>query len=161
MRAALVSINLFSLLCTNGVVTQASLGGILKFGGPILYLFVECFVFFGILVYHDSGSVLPRWLQFMRPPTREADSGNQGRPIEKDVIEETQAVETSDTDLLRVLHVSKTFDRTAKKAVDDVSFGVSRDTVFAMLGPNGAGELSFIIWSKLHSAKYSRQDIYV
>jgi len=142
MRAALVSINLFSLLCTNGTVNNAVLGNILKFGGPILYLIVECFVFFGILVYVDSGSVLPRWLQFMRPPSREADSASQDQLGSKDVTEEINAVENSETDLLRVLHVSKTFDRSPKKAVDDVSFGVSRDTVFAMLGPNGAGKTS-------------------
>ena len=58
----------------------------------------------------------------------------------KDVMEETTAVAASSADLLRVLHVSKRFDRTSSKAVDDVSFGVSQDTVFAMLGPNGAGE---------------------
>ncbi|KAF8590206.1 P-loop containing nucleoside triphosphate hydrolase protein [Ramaria rubella] len=141
MRAALVSVNLFSLLCSNGVLDVNSLGDIMKYGGPITYLIVECFIFFGVLVYVDSGSVLPRWLQFTRPPAREADVSTA--PVEaKDVADETMAVEATSDDFLRILHISKTFGHSTSKAVDDVSFGVSQDTVFAMLGPNGAGKTS-------------------
>lgn len=99
-------------------------------------------MYFAILVYVDSGSILPKMLQFMRPPTRgkrERDEGPEHIHT-KDVLEETEAVEKSDTDPLRVFHVSKTFGGSDTKAVDDVSFGVSQDTVFALLGPNGAGE---------------------
>jgi ATP-binding cassette, subfamily A (ABC1), member 3 len=85
--------------------------------------------------------VLPLWLQFTRPPAREVDKSHHGHPEAKDVTEETKAVETSNTDLLRVLHVSKAFNRPPSKAVDNVSFGVSPDTVFAMLGPNGVDKL--------------------
>lgn len=114
----------------------------MKYGGPIAYLIVDCFVLFAFLVYVDSGSVLPRWLQLTRPPSREARASDDVSPIASDVMNETTAVEASSTDPLRVLHVTKTFNRSAVKAVDDVSFGVSQDTVFAMLGPNGAGMLS-------------------
>ena len=41
--------------------------------------------------------------------------------------------------------ISKTFDCSPKKAVDDMSFSVSQDTVFAMLGPNGAGVFHSVI----------------
>lgn len=116
----------------------------MKYGGPIAYLSIECLILFGVLVYVDSGSILPSWLQFMRPPSRELDESSEGRPTPKDVTEEIEAVEASKTDLLRVLHVSKVFDRSLSKAVDDISFGVSRDTVFAMLGPNGAGGQSIL-----------------
>jgi ATP-binding cassette, subfamily A (ABC1), member 3 len=51
-----------------------------------------------------------------------------------DVIAEAAAVAKSN-DSLRVLGISKTYGD--KKVVDNVSFGVSRDTVFALLGPNG------------------------
>ena len=136
--------NLFSLLCDNGQFSATSLGGIMKYGGPIAYLSIECLILFGVLVYVDSGSILPSWLQFMRPPSRESDESSEGRPTPKDVTEEIEAVEASKTDLLRVLHVSKVFDRSLSKAVDDISFGVSRDTVFAMLGPNGAGGQSIL-----------------
>jgi ATP-binding cassette, subfamily A (ABC1), member 3 len=147
MRAALVSVNLFSLLCNGGQFSTSNLGGIKQFGGPITYLIVEGLVLFGVLVYFDSGSVLPRWLQFTRPPSREVDKAHDGDYEAKDVTEERKAVESSSGDLLRVLHVSKTFDRSSSKAVDDVSFGVSQDTVFAMLGPNGAGTFVVGFWS--------------
>lgn len=156
MRAALVSVNLFSLLCDGNQITNSSLGGIKRFGGPIVYLIGQGFALFGVLVYVDSGSLLPRWLQFTRPPLREVNYADNGNHPAKDVTEETEAVESSSEDLLRVLHVSKTFDSSSSKAVDDVSFGVSRDTVFAMLGPNGAGTLPLIICCLLHSDIFSR-----
>ena len=42
-------------------------------------------------------------------------------------------------DLLRVVHVS-TEQFNKKTVVDNVSFGVSQNNIFAMLGPNGAGK---------------------
>ncbi|KAF8507801.1 P-loop containing nucleoside triphosphate hydrolase protein [Hysterangium stoloniferum] len=141
LRASLVSVNLFSLLCEDGEFSTSSLGSIKKFGGPIAYLIIECLLFFAVLVYVDSGSVLPRRLQLTRPPTRDVRPTSDNAQ-DKDVSGETGAVETSVTDLLRVLHVSKTFNRSHSKAVDNVSFGVSQDTVFALLGPNGAGKTS-------------------
>jgi ABC-type multidrug transport system fused ATPase/permease subunit len=140
MRAAFVSINLFSLLCDKGQFSTTPLMSMKKYGGPITYLIVECLLFFSVLVYVDSGSVLPRWLQLTRPPPREAGAAMADRMTAQDVREETEAVDASSGDLLRVLHVSKTFGRSSSKAVDNVSFGVSQDTVFAMLGPNGAGK---------------------
>ncbi|EGN93723.1 hypothetical protein SERLA73DRAFT_97671 [Serpula lacrymans var. lacrymans S7.3] len=139
MRAALISVNLFSLLCAGtSPVTTASLGIITRYGGPILYLFIYGFVLLGVLVWVDSGSILPR--RFLK-------TGKQRRQLEenqasfelsrKDVAEEARDVASSD-DALRVLHVVKSFD--GNRVVDDVSIGVSRDTIFAMLGPNGAGK---------------------
>ncbi|KIJ26323.1 hypothetical protein M422DRAFT_77023 [Sphaerobolus stellatus SS14] len=142
LRAALVSVNLFSLLCSNEEFDASSLGTIKKFGSPIAYLIVQIIVLFAFLIYYDSGSILPRWLQFGRPPSREANTADAGMPHPKDIAEEIEAVENSSEDYLRVLHVSKTFKGSDTKAVDDVSFGVSHDTVFAMLGPNGAGKTS-------------------
>lgn len=134
-RAALVSVNLFSLLCDGtNVVTASSMGSIIRFGGPILYLIIYAFILLAILVWVDSGSLLPRRSR----PVRQAAPGekpNRYRP--QDVLEEAQAASNS-RDLLRVLDVSKTYG--ANKVVDDVSLGVSRDTVFALLGPNGAGK---------------------
>ncbi|KAG2341981.1 hypothetical protein BDR05DRAFT_1060572, partial [Suillus weaverae] len=60
MRTAFVSVNLFSLLCDGMTpVTTASLSDIMRYGSPILYLFVHGFVLFGILVWVDSGSIIP------------------------------------------------------------------------------------------------------
>jgi ABC-type sugar transport system ATPase subunit len=55
----------------------------------------------------------------------------------QDVAAEARAVAHS-SDALRLLHLTKAFG--GNKVVDDVSYGVSRDTIFAMLGPNGAGK---------------------
>ncbi|KIK35268.1 hypothetical protein CY34DRAFT_592022 [Suillus luteus UH-Slu-Lm8-n1] len=139
MRAAFVSVNLFSLLC-NGTtpVTAASLGDITRYGGPILYLFVYGFVLFGILVWVDSGSIIPRrFLNTKRRQVRMDELQANFEANRQDVATEARAVASSN-DALRLLHLTKTFE--GNKVVDDVSYGVSRDTIFAMLGPNGAGK---------------------
>lgn len=131
----MVSVNLLSLLCDgSGVATASSMGNIMRFGGPIVYLIVYSCILLTILVWVDSGSVLPRILFRKKPASPSVasfDSDPQG------VAAETQETAMS-KDLLRILSVSKSFN--GKKVVDDVSLGVSRDTVFAMLGPNGAGK---------------------
>ncbi|KAF8910204.1 hypothetical protein CPB84DRAFT_1812882 [Gymnopilus junonius] len=133
-RAALVAINEFSLLCSgDNVVRNSSLGTIKKFGGPILYLFVYSFVLLAILVWVDSGSRLPRRLK----PRKVSSGTGTASSSKEDVTAAAEAVATSD-DALRVLNVSKTFD--GNNVVDDISFGVSKDVIFALLGPNGAGK---------------------
>ncbi|OCH92960.1 P-loop containing nucleoside triphosphate hydrolase protein [Obba rivulosa] len=139
LRASFVSVNLFSLLCEGTEpVTASSLGNISRYGGPILYLFVYGFVLFAILIWVDSGTLLPRREVRRRPPTPAVNEGHApGRNDGKDVKDEAEAVNTSE-DALRVLHVTKEFD--GSRVVDNVSFGVSSDTIFALLGPNGAGK---------------------
>ncbi|KAL0575023.1 hypothetical protein V5O48_006952 [Marasmius crinis-equi] len=132
IRAALVSVNLFSLLCIGDVLDPNAIGGITRFGGPIVYLIVYCFLLFGVLVWYNSGTIRPRFTRKTR--------GNpmpDGISEKEDVKDEAEYVSSS-TDLLRVLNVSKAFD--GKRVVDDVSLGVSRDSIFALLGPNGAGK---------------------
>ncbi|KAG1725891.1 uncharacterized protein EDB91DRAFT_1086964 [Suillus paluster] len=139
MRSAFVSVNLFSLLCDGTTpVTTALLSSIMVYGGPILYLFVYGFLLFGILVWVDSGSIIPR--RFLDTKGRQIRMGELQASFEtnrQDVATEAHVVAHS-SDALRLLHLTKTFD--GKKVVDDVSYGVSRDTIFAMLGPNGAGK---------------------
>ncbi|KIJ66518.1 hypothetical protein HYDPIDRAFT_174588 [Hydnomerulius pinastri MD-312] len=139
MRSAFVSVNLFSLLCDGETpVTTSSMGGIMQYGGPILYLFVYGFVLLGILVWVDSGSIIPRRFLKTREQQARFDENQAANEVSRqDVAEEARAVSQS-SDALRVLHVTKSFD--GNRVVDDVSFGVSRDTIFAMLGPNGAGK---------------------
>lgn len=135
MRAALVSVNLFSLLCDgNNVVSISSMGVIKRYGGPIVYLFFYGFILLALLVWADSGSVLPRRLTKRKTVPRESNSVDS---LKHDVDAEAETAIASD-DLLRVLGVSKTYN--GIKVVDDVTLGVSRDTLFALLGPNGAGK---------------------
>ncbi|KAH7922678.1 P-loop containing nucleoside triphosphate hydrolase protein [Leucogyrophana mollusca] len=139
MRTAFISVNLFSLLCDGSTpVTTSSLGVIMRYGGPILYLFVYGFVLLGILVWVDSGSLVPR--RFLKTRKQQLQMEEKQASFEatrRDVAEEARAVSVS-SDALRLLHITKAFD--GNRVVDDVSFGVSRDTIFAMLGPNGAGK---------------------
>ncbi|KAG0704009.1 P-loop containing nucleoside triphosphate hydrolase protein [Suillus ampliporus] len=139
MRSAFVSINLFSLLCDGTApVTTASLGSIMIYGGPILYLVVYGFVLFGILVWVDSGSIIPR--RFLNTKGRQIRMNERQAILEvnrQDVAAEAYAVAHSN-DALRLLHLTKTYG--GNKVVNDLSYGVSRDTIFAMLGPNGAGK---------------------
>ncbi|KAF9444036.1 P-loop containing nucleoside triphosphate hydrolase protein [Macrolepiota fuliginosa MF-IS2] len=139
VRAALVSVNLFSLLCDgNEPVTAKSLGSIHRFGGPILYLFIYSFILLGILVWVDSGSILPRRVRKRRPAATEAVIVNEEEEKKKDDVDAEADAALDSEDLLRVLGVTKAYN--GNKVVDDVSLGVSRDTVFALLGPNGAGK---------------------
>ncbi|KAF4573510.1 hypothetical protein EYR36_008028 [Pleurotus pulmonarius] len=133
MRAALVSVNLFSLLCDGSTpVTTASMGVITRFGGPILYLIVYGFVLLGVLVWADSGSIFSKRSRRVHSPV-----APNSDPTKLDVAHEAHAALNSQ-DILRVQHMSKSFG--SNKVVDDVSFGVSQDVIFALLGPNGAGK---------------------
>lgn len=141
LRASFVSVNLFSLLCDGSEpVTTSSLGDISRYGGPILYLFLYAFVLFGILVWVDSGSIIVRKLSQFRKsrPGPDAAAGSAKAPG-RDVDDEAEKV-TSSADALRVMNVVKAFGSVDNRVVDNVSFGVSKDTIFALLGPNGAGK---------------------
>ncbi|KAJ8084935.1 hypothetical protein PM082_003712 [Marasmius tenuissimus] len=132
IRAALVSINMFSLLCVGESLDPSAMKDLLRFGGPILYLIVYSFALFGLLVWYNSGTLRPRLSKKAR-----GKSGPGEIAEKQDIKEETEHVSSSN-DLLRVLNVAKAFD--GKRVVDDVSLGVSRDSIFALLGPNGAGK---------------------
>lgn len=82
-----------------------------------------------ILVWYDtSGSLRPTKGTWFRRSNRVEPSS-----VDEDVLKEANEASESD-DLLRVLNVSKTFGN--NMVVDDVSLGVSRDTIFALLGLN-------------------------
>lgn len=103
-------------------------------GSAILYLILYGCVLFAILVAVDGGFAWPESLTFRRKPRTDSN-----RIIPADVAREAQEVEKSN-DPLRVLHVSKNYG--SNLAVDDVSFGVARGTICALLGPNGGGKTS-------------------
>ncbi|KAG8939696.1 hypothetical protein FRC03_006114 [Tulasnella sp. 419] len=136
-RAALVSVNLFALLCDGlGSFSTAPRSSMRQFGAPITYLVLYIVILFGVLVWTDSGFPLPKFLH-RRIPASPADI-NPDRRRGTDVAEEATRVATSNSDPLRVLNISKTYPG-GLKAVDDVSFGV-RGEFLSLLGPNGAGK---------------------
>jgi len=132
-RAALVSVNLFSLLCgeSETVVTTASMGIITRYGGPILYSLLWIVALLGVLIWAESGSNTRRRLQQL------AGVKEKKKSSKEDVLAAAEEAERSD-DLLRVLDVTKSYG--GSKVVNDVTFSLTKDTVFALLGPNGAGK---------------------
>ena len=150
IRAAIISINLFSILCDGtDDPSFTSLGSISNFGGPILYLFIYMFVLFVILVWVDSGSLV-LWRR-TRPLSNNLVAEKKSR---EDVTTAAIAV-TDSNDILRVLNISKSYS--GKRVLDDVSLGVSKDAIFALLGPNGAGKTTTfnIIRKKFSSNVFS------
>lgn len=110
----------------------------MRYGGPILYLFVYTFVLFLFLVWYDLGGViLPEIWRRMRRKAATPAAVAEAAAHRTDVLEESETAKTS-SDALRVLNISKTYGAT--RVVDDVSFTVGSDTIFALLGPNGAGK---------------------
>ncbi|KAF4556676.1 ABC transporter-like protein 6 [Elsinoe fawcettii] len=134
LRALLLSYNQFSLLC-DGQEVNSNAGDITVFGGPILYLIIHSFLFFGILIWIESGW-RPNFIRRKRKNPKDAEL-DVGEEVDPEVMAEKKRVETCD-DELRVMHVSKQFGDNL--AVNDNCFGVPRDQVFALLGPNGAGK---------------------
>ena len=150
LRALLLSLNQFSLLCRGDQIASYP-GDITVMGGPILYLLVQFFICLAFLIWYDAGGrpAIP----FRRQPTplsshesalKDVESAS-GRPVtpekDPDVDNELSRVRTGN-DGLRVLHISKQFG--SNLAVDNVTFGIRKGETFALLGPNGAGKSTTI-----------------
>jgi ATP-binding cassette, subfamily A (ABC1), member 3 len=134
-RALFVALNVFSVTCRNREFASYA-GSMTTFGGPILYLILQSFILFGILLWWDSGAFVRRFLAKRKLlQVEELDT------TETEVSNELTRV-TSSRDGLRLLRVSKEFKKNL--AVNDVSFGVPKGEVFALLGPNGAGKSTCI-----------------
>ncbi|KAI9828339.1 MAG: hypothetical protein M1832_002767 [Thelocarpon impressellum] len=135
VRALFIALNVLTITCRNRQLISYP-GDMLAYGGPITYLVLQSFLFFGVLLWWDSGPVLSRFRKTSRPIDEEEKTAE-----ESEVVEELRRV-TSSNDGLRVLDVTKTFGSTV--AVEDITFGVPRGEVFALLGPNGAGKSTTI-----------------
>ncbi|KAF9018074.1 hypothetical protein BDZ89DRAFT_1094172 [Hymenopellis radicata] len=140
-RAAFVSVNLFSLLCTgDATVSSLQTGTIMRYGGPIVYLLFHITVLLGVLTRVDRFLLRPFRHRNSKPRRSESSQDIQlllGSRERADVLAEARHTTASD-DLLRVLGVSKTYG--TNKVVDDVTMSAGSDTIFALLGPNGAGK---------------------
>ncbi|KAG9125159.1 hypothetical protein FRC07_008748 [Ceratobasidium sp. 392] len=142
VRAGIVSVNLFSILCDGlGNYSSTSPLAMNKFGGPIVYSVGWIVFLFSLLLWIENGKPIPSWLrskdnsETMRADLEDlmAHSGMFGVEVKA----EAERVHSSD-DALRVLDLTKRFPGRFT-AVDDVSFGVDSETL-ALLGPNGAGK---------------------
>ncbi|RYP75668.1 hypothetical protein DL770_007353 [Monosporascus sp. CRB-9-2] len=134
-----MGLNTYIVRC-RGLEMISDPGSIYAYGGPIMVLILQIIWLFCLLLWLEGGSFA--WLSRRNPtmPVRDVEkSGPSGRP---DVDAEAARVEASDSDLLRMLHVSKRFG--SHTAVDDVSLGLKKNEIFALLGPNGAGKTTSI-----------------
>ncbi|KAI1074427.1 P-loop containing nucleoside triphosphate hydrolase protein [Whalleya microplaca] len=136
-RGVAVSLNMYIVRC-RGQIMITDPGSIYAFGGPIMLLIIQIIVLFCLLLWLEGGSFV--WFTRSKPLSEDNEKTSMtGRP---DVDAETSRVAASESDLLRLLHVSKSFG--SNVAVDDVSLGLQPGEILAVLGPNGAGKTTTI-----------------
>ncbi|OIW24386.1 hypothetical protein CONLIGDRAFT_636587 [Coniochaeta ligniaria NRRL 30616] len=150
VRSMFLALNLFSTTCIDDHIAPNP-GGILQYGGPILYLIIQCILLFLLLLWLDSGDVgssIQRLFRRNKSNITPQDPEGSDEEISNELVRVTSTA-TKDgtpsaaaTDGLRVVHLTKTFGKNT--AVDNVTFGVKHGEVFALLGPNGAGKSTTI-----------------
>ena len=142
VRALFVSMNLFSTLCRGLPPHMPSYAGDFRFyGAPIVYLLGQSLIMFGILMIVDHG-----WASKWFNKTMSAKDSEDQETNEKEVTEEIERVAGA-TDGLRAQHLTRVYKSSAlgkMTAVDDLTFGVKKGEVFAVVGPNGAGKSTTI-----------------
>ncbi|KIV93068.1 hypothetical protein PV10_04313 [Exophiala mesophila] len=134
-RALFVSLNVFSITCRDRDFASYA-GSMTTYGGPILYLILQSFFLFGLLLWWDSGPLLNK----LRRKQKEEEIEDQDT-VEAEVSNELTRV-VSSHDGLRVVNLTRRFKKNI--AVNNVTFGVPKSEVFALLGPNGAGKSTTI-----------------
>lgn len=134
VRSLFLALNLFSATCEEKQLASNPVG-IFQYGGPILYLSLQIVILFCILLWYDSGA--PPRHRSKKQPVSELDGESL---VTEDEIELTQV--SSVNDGLQVLNLTKSFGKLT--AVENMTFGIERGEVFALLGPSGAGKSTTI-----------------
>ncbi|KAF2690427.1 putative ABC transporter [Lentithecium fluviatile CBS 122367] len=142
-RALFIAMNMFSSLCRGAPPRMATYPGEIKlYGAPIIYLIGQALIMFLILMIVDY-KLMASWFMKKTP----AKDGEDQQTREKEVSDEIERVRNA-TDGLRVQNLTKAFKSRSHGgnlvAVDDVTFGVKKGEVFAVVGPNGAGKSTTI-----------------
>ncbi|KHO01664.1 ABC transporter-like protein [Metarhizium album ARSEF 1941] len=138
-RAMFLATNLFATACDGGQVSKKP-ARLVGYGGPILYLAIQCVVLFSLLLWFDSGSVGSSIRGLFRRSEPVAVADELATETADELTRGASPGQTGDG--LRVVHLTKSFGKNT--AVDNVSFGIKRGEVFALLGPNGAGKSTTI-----------------
>ncbi|KAL6875223.1 P-loop containing nucleoside triphosphate hydrolase protein [Trichoderma novae-zelandiae] len=137
-RALFLATNLFATACDDINLSKTP-GGLKQYGGPILYLIIQCFILFGLLLWLDSGNVGSSVRAIFNRHKHPRDVVESDEEV---VNEQLRILSPAADDGLKVSHLTKSFGK--NYAVENVSFGVKRGEVFALLGPNGAGKSTTI-----------------
>jgi ABC-type multidrug transport system ATPase subunit len=137
LRALLLSLNQFSLLCHGETTLPSYPGDIQVYGGAILYLVLQCVIQLVVLIWYDSG-YKPA---FLARRSHKSTDVEETEDVDDEVFAEAARVDSC-KDELRVKHATKAFRSFV--AVQDVTFGVPHGQTFALLGPNGAGKSTTI-----------------
>lgn len=136
LRALLLTLNQSQILC-RGQTYITYPGDITIYGSPILYLVLQAFGLYGLLVWHDSGFYIPA----KKKKEETLDEEKETDAMTDDVAAEVARAKESSNGL-RVLNLTKNFNK--ESAISNISFSVRPDDVFALLGPNGAGKSTTI-----------------
>lgn len=144
VRAGIVGLNLFGLLCSGSPPQKATYGGgINLYGGPILYLIIQSLLMFAFLIWYDHNFTFGNTGRKKDVSTVDGEAMDTREPEVSE--EEARAVNSEDG--LRALHVNKTYSsmKAGKvHAVVDLTFGIKRGEVFGLVGPNGGMGLSAV-----------------
>ncbi|KAH6898818.1 hypothetical protein B0T10DRAFT_120641 [Thelonectria olida] len=137
-RAMLIGLNVLEVGCKDGEHTPPA--SIYGYGGPILYLCLQVIVLLLIIIWIEGDVALFRRAGNRTRVVDAEKSSSVGASTE--VKTEEARAEGADSDLLRALHLTKSFG--SNKAVDDVTFGLPESDVMALIGPNGAGKSTLV-----------------
>jgi ATP-binding cassette subfamily A (ABC1) protein 3 len=132
-RALFIGLQQMGIMCNNH-----PLGSIQLYGGPILYLIIQGIFLFCLLLWWDSGFILP---SFLRRSTKSNPADDESTDLSPDLLAERTRMKSPNTSL-SLTSVSKSFG--TNLAVDNVTFSVRTSEIFALLGPNGAGKSTVI-----------------
>ncbi|KAK2047071.1 hypothetical protein LZ31DRAFT_611454 [Colletotrichum somersetense] len=138
-RSVTFGLNVMGISCRDGAIAPAS--SIHAYGGPVLYLIVQVAALFGLLVWLERHRSFQIFEAFSHSSLIADSEKLLGSPSDEVKAEKVRIEKVKD-DPLRALHFTKTFGWNV--AVNDVSIGIGKGEVLALIGPDGAGKSTLI-----------------